>query len=98
MTQEVKRAVKTSGASSSQLEVSGEQNFRYSAKGLASHRKRLALSAEQFGALLGVSGQSIYKWEAGKARPRAAQLQSIAAIRSIGKREAAKRLEALAAS
>lgn len=66
--------------------------FRFSAKGIASHRRRLGLSAEQFGALVGVTGQSIYKWESGKARPRAAQLPAIAGLRALGKREAVKRL------
>jgi transcriptional regulator with XRE-family HTH domain len=43
--------------------------------------------------LLGVSGQSIYKWEAGKARPRASQLPAIAKMREMGKREVAARLK-----
>ena len=70
---------------------------RFSAKGLASHRRRLGLSAESFGALVGVTGQSIYKWEAGKARPRASQMTAIAELRKLGKREAQARLEKLAA-
>lgn len=72
-----------------------EDRRRFSAKGLAKHRQRLGLSAEAFGKLVGVTGQSIYKWEAGKARPRAAQVQSIAAIRALGKREVQARLEQL---
>ncbi len=76
-------------------EAPGERR-RFSAKGLAKHRQRLGLSAEAFGKLVGVTGQSIYKWEAGKARPRAAQVQAIAAIRTLGKREAQARLEQLA--
>jgi DNA-binding XRE family transcriptional regulator len=56
--------------------------------GLASHRKRLDLSAENLGKLLGVSGQTIYHWEAGKARPRASQMPAIAALRKLGKRTA----------
>jgi len=43
------------------------------------------------------SGQSVYKWEDGKARPRAKHLLAIAALRTMGKREAAARLEQLAA-
>lgn len=74
----------------------GAQNLRFSAKRFAAQRAKLGLSAADFAALLGVSGQSVYKWELGKARPRAAQLASIAALRGIGKREAAARLEALA--
>ena len=53
----------------------------------------VAKSAADFATLLGVSGQSVYKWEHGEARPRARQLEAIAALRGIGKREAAARLE-----
>jgi DNA-binding transcriptional regulator YiaG len=68
---------------------------RFSAARLAATRKKLGLSAADFGALVGVTGQSIYKWEAGAARPRATQLEAIAAVRGIGKREAAEKLAAL---
>jgi DNA-binding transcriptional regulator YiaG len=63
-------------------------SFRFSAKGLASHRKRLGLSAHDCGILLGASGQSVYKWEDGKARPRARHLPAIAALRTLGKKQA----------
>ncbi|HEY6514383.1 MAG TPA: hypothetical protein VI032_20570 [Burkholderiaceae bacterium] len=65
-------------------------SFRFSAKGLASHRKRLGLSAHDCGVLLGASGQSVYKWEDGKARPRAKHLPAIAALRTLGKKDAAR--------
>ncbi len=74
------------------------QTLRFSAKGLASQRQRLALSAEDCGLLLGASGQSIYNWEQGKARPRADYLPAIAALRSMGKREATARLASLRAA
>lgn len=67
---------------------------RFSAKGLKSLRSRLGLSAAEFGLLVEASGQSIYKWETGKAVPRAAQQAALAGIRGMGKREAAKRLAA----
>jgi len=73
-----------------------QRNTRFTAKGLKSLRARLGLSAADFGQLVGASGQSIYNWEAGKAVPRASQQASLAAVRGLGKREAAKRLEALA--
>jgi len=66
--------------------------LRFSAKGFTKLRQRLGLSATAMGTLLGVTAQSVYKWEDGKARPRATQLQSIAAIRKLGKRAAAQRL------
>lgn len=73
----------------------GGKQRRFSATRFASQRRKLGLSAADFGALLGVSGQSVYKWEHGEARPRAKQLEAIAAVRGIGKREAAARLEQL---
>lgn len=68
---------------------------RFSATRLAAQRRKLGLSAADFAALLGVSGQSVYKWEHGEARPRPRQLEAIAELRGIGKREAAARLEKL---
>ena len=83
-------------ASAGPADAAGERNLWFSAKGLAAQRKRLGLSAQAFGALIGASGQSVYKWEEGKTRPRAKHLPVIAALRSIGKKEAAARLEAIA--
>lgn len=68
---------------------------RFSTKGLKALRARLGLSAADFGQLVGASGQSIYNWESGKAVPRANQQAALAAVRGLGKREAARRLEAL---
>jgi len=65
---------------------------RFSAKGLASQRKRLGLSADDIGLLVGASGQSVYNWEAGKARPRAHNLPALAALRTLGKKDAAAAL------
>ncbi|MEP7297658.1 MAG: helix-turn-helix transcriptional regulator [Burkholderiales bacterium] len=53
---------------------------RFSAKGLASQRQRLGLSAAECGLLVGASAQSIYNWEAGSARPREKHLAAIAAL------------------
>ncbi|MDI1238649.1 MAG: helix-turn-helix domain-containing protein [Polaromonas sp.] len=65
---------------------------RFSAKGLATQRKRLGLSAAEAGMLLGCSDQSVYKWEQGTTRPRASQMPAIAALRKMGKKEAAAKL------
>jgi len=67
---------------------------RFSAKGLKSLRSRLGLSAADFGQLLKVGGQTIYNWENEKTSPRPAQVAALAELRKIGRREAAKRLEA----
>lgn len=95
--QQVNRLAKT-GANKTLSSTSREaaSSLRFSAKGLAAQRSRLGLSATEFALLLGVSAQSIYKWEAGKARPRASQLPMISNLRKIGKREATARLAALA--
>lgn len=69
-------------------------SLRFSAKGLAAQRKRLGLSAASVAKILGVSALSVYKWESGKTRPRAKQIEAIAQLRGMGKREALKRLEA----
>jgi DNA-binding transcriptional regulator YiaG len=69
--------------------------MRFSAKGFASQRKRLALSASQVGRMFGVSGQTIYLWETGQARPRAKHLPAVAALRSLGRKQAAAVLASL---
>lgn len=69
---------------------------RFSPKGLLSLRGRLGLSAAECGVLVGASSQSIYNWEQGKARPSARHLPAIAALRAMGKREAAAKLATLA--
>lgn len=94
--QEVRRLRKTTAQVTPPAEnETPAQTLRFSAHGLAAQRKRLALSAHDFGLLVGTTGQSIYKWEAGKARPRARLLPAIAALRTMGKKEAAARLASL---
>jgi len=93
---EVKRASKeVAKGNSAPVEADGDAEGparRFSATRLAAQRHKLGLSAADFATLIGVSGQSVYKWEHGEARPRARQLEAIAALRGIGKREAAARL------
>ncbi len=71
------------------------ENARFSPQRLRSHRHRLGLSAAEYAKLVGVSPQSIYLWEQGRARPRAQQLASLVSVRGIGKRKAQRRLELL---
>lgn len=95
--QELRRLSKASPRAAPPLAADEEtsQTLRFSAKSLASQRQRLGLSAEDCGRLLGASGQSVYNWEAGKARPRANHLPAIAALRSLGKKQAAAHLASL---
>jgi DNA-binding transcriptional regulator YiaG len=83
-------------AQSSAEGESVEAGHRFSAKGLSKLRQRLELSAGDLAKLIGVSGQSIYKWEAGKARPRAAQIAAIAAVRGLSKKAADAKLAEMA--
>jgi transcriptional regulator with XRE-family HTH domain len=80
-------------ASNAGGEESQSERLRFSAKGFAAQRQRLGLSAAAMGQLLGVSSLSVYKWESGKTRPRAKQIEKIASVRGLGKKEAAARLE-----
>lgn len=72
-----------------------EVRFRFRADGMAANRKRLGLSAADFALLVGATGQSVYAWESGKAKPRGKSLAAIAALRGLGKREVAARLASL---
>jgi DNA-binding transcriptional regulator YiaG len=90
------RLVDKAGRAAEPAQADAEEGqFRFRASGMASNRKRLGLSAENFGLLVGASGQSVYLWESGKTKPRPQALAAIAALRGVGKLEVAARLEAL---
>ena len=98
LAQLVRRASGASlSAAPSSANGSTEPRVRFVAKGLRSHRNRLGLSAGDFGKLVGVTANSIYAWESGSTIPRRPQILKIAELRSIGKREALKRLDATSA-
>jgi DNA-binding transcriptional regulator YiaG len=69
------------------------RQIRFSPVWLRNHREKLGLSQQQYGALVGVSGNTIWNWETGNALPRAAQRERLAAVRGIGKRAALEALE-----
>lgn len=66
---------------------------RFSAESLRAERARVGLSAAEYARLVGVSDQTIYNWEQGRAAPRAKQAAVLAALRGIGKRAARARLD-----
>jgi DNA-binding transcriptional regulator YiaG len=74
-----------------------ETKLRFKPQGVRAQRTRLELSARQMGALVGVSAQTIYNWEAGTSRPKADQLAVFAAVRKMGKREVKARLDQMQA-
>lgn len=90
----ISKLAKLSGKPSKASAGSDEEKdkLRFRQDGFITLRKKLNLSANEMGQLLGVSGQSIYKWEQGKAKPRASQLPAIAAARKMGKKEVTAQL------
>ncbi len=81
------------------VEEEGEEllGVRYSARSVKRQRKRLRLSAADFGKLLGVSTLTVYNWENGKARPTKARILALVAARDLGRREAREKLALLKA-
>ncbi len=91
-----RQALKSGAAPTAEVNI---EKVRYSASSVKAQRKRLGLSASDFGALTGgVTAHTVYKWEHGAARPRRSLLQAFAAVRSMGKTEAKQRLEHLRAT
>ena len=66
------------------------------AKGIRARRKKLKLSQAQFGKLVGVSGNTVLKWEhsSGPLKLRSRTRRAFLAIRGFGIREARLRLGA----
>lgn len=95
--QQVRKQARSAGRAAPAAKAGDEDekpSLRFSAKGLAAQRQRLGLSAASVAKILGVSALSVYKWESGKTRPRARQLEAIASLRKMGKRDAMARLAA----
>ena len=82
-------------ASAKKEEPEESSALRWRASGFASLRKKLDLSASDMGKLLGVSGATVYSWEASKSKPRSSQLAAIARVRKLGKRAVAELLATL---
>jgi DNA-binding transcriptional regulator YiaG len=78
------------GQNDDAADAAQDGKVRFSPKWLASQRRRLGLSAADCGLLFGTTGQAIYNWESGRARPRARHLAAVAALRKLGKRQAAE--------
>lgn len=74
--------------------ASGRRSAPFTPEAFAAKRAKLGLTQAQMAQLLDCSALSISKWETGRASPRNAQLERIASIRGLGKREAAARLAA----
>jgi len=68
---------------------------RFSNTALRARRERLGLSREEYSQLVGVSASTLYNWESGSTRPGEEHLATLVTLRSLGKRDAQKRLELL---
>jgi DNA-binding transcriptional regulator YiaG len=70
---------------------------RITAKGIRSLRRRLKLSGEEFGLLLGITPQAVYNLEKGKGalRVRASTRTGLLTLRGIGAKEARESLQVM---
>lgn len=68
------------------------EDRKFSPEAVSKDRRRLELSRADYANLVGVSHLTIYHWENGRSRPRAAQLKKWLAVKSTAKREAWRRL------
>jgi DNA-binding transcriptional regulator YiaG len=64
----------------------------FDGKQVLAERRRLGLSAANYGRLVGVTMLTIYKWESGQAVPRTATMEQWLAVKGIGKAKALEKL------
>src|SRR5450759_1481593 len=76
-----------------QITEADPAKVRFAARNVISQRRRLGISAADYGKLIGVTAHTIYKWEHGTSRPRRAQLSAFASIRRLSKTETLARLQ-----
>lgn len=72
----------------------GGRKFTFKPEVLAAKRETLGITQKDMATLLDASALSVWKWETGKATPRAAQLERIRVVLKLGKREALAKLAA----
>lgn len=96
---ELKRIKRLSGDAAAPKQAEDDTaRARFSVVSVKSQRRRLNLSAAEFGKLIGVTGHTVYMWEHGVSRPRASQRAAFAGVRLLGKKAARARLEQLHAA
>jgi DNA-binding transcriptional regulator YiaG len=81
------------GAGKAELDAEQAKAVRFTVRSVRAQRKRLGVSAAGYAKLIGVTPHTVYSWEHGSSRPRKAQLESLVALRGLGKAEARQRLE-----
>lgn len=73
--------------------VEKPNGIRFTAERFAALRKKLGLTQTEMAKVLGASSLSVHKWETGNVQPRAAQLEKIASVMKLGKKEVGLLLE-----
>jgi transcriptional regulator with XRE-family HTH domain len=73
----------------------GGANLRWRKDTIAVLRKKHDLSQAALAKLVGVGLNTVWSWEKGRTAPRRKQLEAIAAVRGMGKRELLARLQEL---
>ncbi|MBC7918573.1 MAG: helix-turn-helix transcriptional regulator [Rhodoferax sp.] len=89
---QVKRSSKSAGTVQ-KTSIKRPRPFKFNAGRFAELRNKWGITQAQMAQLLGASSLSVHKWEKGMSNPRAAQLDRIAPIMKLGKREVLQRLQ-----
>lgn len=71
------------------------RQFKATPETLKKLRAKLGITQGELAALLGVSGNAAWQWEADRARPRGKTLKAIQELGKAGKREVRRRLESM---
>lgn len=69
------------------------RTLRFSPATLKKLRGKLRVTQQELAALLNVSGNAVWQWEAGRAKPRAKYIAAMRELRTLGSRAARKRLK-----
>lgn len=77
----------------SQAPARSKRSAEFDGQALLAKRRQLGITQQAMASLLQASALSVYKWESGKATPRAAQLERIQALLKMGKRAALAALQ-----
>lgn len=90
---QVERSNKGAGAAQKSA-VKKSRSFKFNAGRFAELRRKWGITQVQMAQLIGVSSISVLNWEKGTSNPRAAQLDRIAPIMKLGKRQVLQQLQA----
>ena len=95
LTSEIKQVKRTSKAATQAAKPVARRPraFKFNASRFADLRNQWGITQVQMAQLLGASSLSVHKWEKGTSNPRAAQLERIAHIMKLGKRQVIQELQ-----